>query len=166
MRSPTGRLRLGADALTRTTPGEGVEATVEVDDDNDAVFVLDPRAGLTVRLIKEFGEYRVRIEWGDDEEGWYEQDLDHRHPGVPQRLRRGRGLAARPCARPARRRVGRRDAAGARRRSLRVTVPDEAGLRPALLDEPAGEGDCEVCGNGHGFMVDRAIPLAQAGFRE
>ena len=32
-------------------------------------------------MIKEYGEYRVRIEWGDDEEGWYEQDLDHRTPG-------------------------------------------------------------------------------------
>jgi hypothetical protein len=58
-----------------------VEATVAVDADNDGVFVLDPRAGLTVRLIKEYGEYRVRIEWGDDEEGWYEEDLDHRTPG-------------------------------------------------------------------------------------
>ena len=72
----------GRHALARTTPGgEGVEATVEVDDDNDGVFVLDPRAGLTVRLIKEYGEYRVRIGWGDDEEGWYEEDLDHRTPG-------------------------------------------------------------------------------------
>jgi hypothetical protein len=58
-----------------------VEATVEVDDDNDGVFVLDPRAGLTVRLIKEYGEYRVRIEWGDDEAAWYAEDLDHRTPG-------------------------------------------------------------------------------------
>jgi hypothetical protein len=32
-------------------------------------------------------------------------------------------------------------------------VPDEAGLRPALLHEPAGEGDCEVCVNWHGSMV-------------
>jgi tetratricopeptide (TPR) repeat protein len=72
----------GHHALTRTKPGgEGVEATVAVDADNDGVFVLDPRAGLTVRLIKEYGEYRVRIEWGDDEEGWYEEDLDHRTPG-------------------------------------------------------------------------------------
>ena len=74
----------GRNALRRTTPdGAEVEATVEVDDDNDGVFRVDPRPGieLTVRLIKEFGEYRVRIEWGDDEDGWYEQDLDHRTPG-------------------------------------------------------------------------------------
>ena len=74
----------GRHALRRTTPdGAEVEATVEVDADNDGVFRIDPRAGigLTVRLIKEFGEYRVRIEWGDDEEGWFEQDLDHRTPG-------------------------------------------------------------------------------------
>jgi hypothetical protein len=72
----------GRHALRRATPdGAEVDATIEVDDDNDGVFVLDPRAGLTVRLIKEFGEYRVRIEWGDDEDGFYEQDLDHRTPG-------------------------------------------------------------------------------------
>ena len=74
----------GRHTLRRTTPdGAEVEATVEVDDDNDGVFRLDPREGieLTVSLIKEYGEYRVRIEWGDDEEGWYEQDLDERTPG-------------------------------------------------------------------------------------
>ena len=74
----------GRHALRRTTPdGTEVEASVEVDADNDGVFRLDPRAGigLTVRLIKEYGEYRVRIEWGDDEEGAYEEDLDHRAPG-------------------------------------------------------------------------------------
>ena len=74
----------GRRALTRTTPdGAAVEATVEVDEDNDGVFRLDPRAGigLTVRLIKEHGEYRVRIEWGDDEDGWAEEDLDRHAPG-------------------------------------------------------------------------------------
>ena len=71
-------------ALQRMTPdGADVQATVEVDDDTDGVFHVDPRPGieLTVRLIKEYGEYRVRIEWDDDEEGSCVQDLDHRTPG-------------------------------------------------------------------------------------
>jgi hypothetical protein len=81
----------GRHTLQRTTPdGAEVEASVEVDEDNDGVFALDPRAGLTVKLIKEYGEYRVRIEWGDDEEGWYEEDLDRRTPG----FRTGFGAAA------------------------------------------------------------------------
>ena len=66
--------------LARARRDRDPEAAVRA---RDGLFRIDTRPGieLTVRLIKEYGEYRVRIEWGDDEEGWYEQDLDHRTPG-------------------------------------------------------------------------------------
>jgi tetratricopeptide (TPR) repeat protein len=74
----------GRHELARTTPdGAEVGAVVAVDDDGDVELILDPREGieLTVRLIKEFGEYRVRIEYGDDEAGHAEQNLDARASG-------------------------------------------------------------------------------------
>jgi hypothetical protein len=60
-----------------------VTAAVAVDDEGDVELALDPRAGieLKVTLIQEFGEYRVRIEHGDDDAGRAEQDLDARAPG-------------------------------------------------------------------------------------
>jgi hypothetical protein len=71
----------GRHELARPTPdGAEVTAAVAVDDDGDAGLLLDPGTDLRVRLIKEFGEYRVRIEWGDDEDGYAEQDLDDRAP--------------------------------------------------------------------------------------
>lgn len=31
---------------------------------------------MSVLLLKQFGEFVIRVEWGDDEEGWSEEDLD------------------------------------------------------------------------------------------
>jgi hypothetical protein len=71
----------GRRELVRTTPDGAEEtASIAVDDDGDVDLRLDPRTDLRVRLIKEFGEYRVRIEWGDEEDGYAEQDLDDRAP--------------------------------------------------------------------------------------
>lgn len=71
----------GRHELARTRPdGTAVTAAIEVNDDGDVDMLIDPDADLRVRLIKEFGEYRVRIEWGDEEDGYTEQDLDDRAP--------------------------------------------------------------------------------------
>ena len=71
----------GHHELTRTRPdGTKVTAVIAVNDDGDGDMLLDPGTDLRVRLIKEFGEYRVRIEWGDEEDGYTEQDLDDRAP--------------------------------------------------------------------------------------
>ena len=71
----------GRHELARTRPdGTDVTAVIAVDDDGDVDMLLDPETDLRVRLIKEFGEYRVRIEWGDEEDGYTEQDLDDHAP--------------------------------------------------------------------------------------
>ena len=55
---------------------------------------------------------------------------------------------------------------GAHGRGLWVTAAHVAGLRAALLDEAAGELDCDVCGNDHGVHGARELALAQARFRK
>ena len=71
----------GRHELARTRPdGTDVTAVIAVNDDGDVDMLLDPGTDLRVRLIKEFGEYRVRIECGDEEDGYTEQDLDDRAP--------------------------------------------------------------------------------------
>jgi hypothetical protein len=74
----------GRHAVRRRTPdGAEVEAVVTVGEDGDIDLLVDPRPGieLRVRLILQFGQFLVRIEWGDDEEGWTEEDLSHPYEG-------------------------------------------------------------------------------------
>lgn len=72
----------GRATVARTTPdGAQVEATLEITDLGDISMVLDPREGieLSVLLLKQFGEFIVRIQSG--EEGESEEDLDDTYEG-------------------------------------------------------------------------------------
>lgn len=74
----------GRHPISRLTPdGVRVEAALSVTEEGDITLVLDPREGvrLSVLLLKEFGEFRVRIEFGGDEDGWTEEDLNQRQAG-------------------------------------------------------------------------------------
>lgn len=69
----------GRTTLERTTPdGAVVQAAIETSELGDIALRLDPREGieLSVLLLKQSGEFLIRVEWGDDEEGWREEDLE------------------------------------------------------------------------------------------
>jgi hypothetical protein len=54
-------------------------STLEVDDDGDVFITVDPT--VRVALLKELGEWRVRITLGPEEEGPQEEDLPQRYKG-------------------------------------------------------------------------------------
>jgi tetratricopeptide (TPR) repeat protein len=68
----------GRHAVPRRTPdGAEVEPVVTVDEDGDIDLLVDPRPELRVRLIKQYGQFLVRITWGGD----VEEDLAHPYEG-------------------------------------------------------------------------------------
>jgi hypothetical protein len=74
----------GRYTVTRATPdGAQVESVLVMTEERDAELILDPRPEVNIRvaLILEYGEYRVRITVGPEEEGVYEEDLPDRYAG-------------------------------------------------------------------------------------
>jgi hypothetical protein len=74
----------GRYTVSRTTPdGAQVESVLVMTEERDAELILDPRPEVDIRvaLILEYGEHRVRITAGPEEEGVYEEDLADRYGG-------------------------------------------------------------------------------------
>jgi hypothetical protein len=74
----------GRYTVTRTTPdGAQVESVLVMTEERDAELILDPRPEVNIRvaLIMEYGEHRVRITAGPEDEGPYEEDLADRYAG-------------------------------------------------------------------------------------
>jgi len=74
----------GRYTVTRTTPdGAQVESVLLMTEERDAELILDPRPEVNIRvaLILEYGEHRVRITAGPEDEGPYEEDLADRYAG-------------------------------------------------------------------------------------
>ena len=77
----------GRHEIVRTAPGGAqVEPTAVVDEHGNVVLRVDPREDvqLCVRLLAQFGELVVRIEWivDGDEDEVFEDDLADRYPSV------------------------------------------------------------------------------------
>jgi tetratricopeptide (TPR) repeat protein len=70
--------------VSRETPdGATVESVLVMTPERDAELILDPRPAVNIRLalIVEYGEFRVRVTAGAEDEGPYEEDLPDRYAG-------------------------------------------------------------------------------------